>query len=311
MITTETRTNTSISFKNILLATDFSEASGNAMAYAAAIARLHDGKLLLAHAIPPEPRTPVPLEPLPRSLDRDLQEAELHMRQFVREKLLEHIAHEEVIERGWTSEVILDLIARNKVDLLVLGTHGRGGLKKLLLGSVAEELFRLASCPVLTVGPGVSVPGTRGLEVRRVLFATDFSPASLSALPYAISIARECKAQLALLHILSVVPYSKVAPQWYLASDVVELEGKARLSSLEQLKRLIPPEEHLRQEPDFLVTFGFVPEGIVKTASHVKADVIVMGVNSSSAARAAAHLYWSIAHYVVCEAMCPVLTIRG
>jgi len=155
------------------------------------------------------------------------------------------------------------------------------------------------------------VPSTRELEVRRVLFATDFSPASLSGLPPAISIARDRKAQLALAHIISVVPYSEVAPQWYLASDVVELQGKARLSSLEQLQRLIPPEENLPQEPDFLVTFGFVPEGIVKTAGEIKADLIVMGVNSSSAARAASHLYWSIAHYVVCESMCPVLTIRG
>jgi len=309
MITAEAET--SILFKNILLATDFSQTSDNALAYAAAIARLHDGKLFVAHAIPPEARTSIPLDSLPWSLDRDLQEAEVNMRQLPRGKLLEHIAHEEVIERGRTSEVILDLIARNKIDLLVLGTHGRGGLKKLLLGSVAEELFRLAACPVLTVGPGALVPDTAEPEIRQVLFATDFSPASLSALRYATSIARVSKARLALLHIVPVVPYSELPPEWYVASDVIESQEETRLAALEHLKKLIPPEESLPHGTDFLAMLGFVPEGIVETAGKIKADVIVMGVNASSAARAAAHLYWSTAHDVVCEAMCPVLTIRG
>jgi len=303
--------NTNIPFKNILLATDFSPASDNALAYAVGIARIHDGKLLLAHAIAPEARGPIPLDPLPRSLDLDLQEAEGHMRQLARKKLLEHIAHEDVIERGPTSEVILDLIARNNVDLLVLGTHGRGGLKKLLLGSVAEELFRLATCPVLAVGPEAMVPFSAELKTRRVLFATDFSPASLSALPYATSIARESTAQLVLLHVLSLAPLAGQASFWPLAPDVIEWLDKTRLGDLEQLRKLISPEENLPHNPDFLATFGFVPEEIVKTAGTIEASVIVMGVNASSTARAAAHLYWSTAHHVVCEAMCPVLTVRG
>jgi nucleotide-binding universal stress UspA family protein len=304
-------TQTNISFKNIMLATDFSPASDNALGYAAAIARLHDGKLILAHAIPPEARTSVPLDPLPLSLDRDLQEAEVHMRQLTRGKLLEHIAHEDVIERGPTCEVILDLIVRNNVDLLVVGTHGRGALKKLLLGSVAEELFRLAACPVLTVGPGASVPSAAEPDICRVLFATDFSPTSLRTLPYATSIARANKAQLILLHILPVAPLAGESSFWPLASDVIEWLEKTRLADLEQLRKLIPPEENLPRNPDFLVKFGFVPEGIVSTAGEIKADLIVMGINKSSAARAAAHLYWSTAHHVVCEALCPVLTIRG
>jgi nucleotide-binding universal stress UspA family protein len=311
MVTAETKTKTNISFKNILLATDFSQASDNALAYAAAIARLHHGKLFLAHAIPPEVPTSVPLDPLPWSLDRDLQEAEINMRRFARKKFLEHIAYEGVIERGPTSEVILDLIARNRVDLLVLGTHGRGGLKKLLLGSVAEELFRLAACPVLTVGPGAFVPATAEPVIRRVLFVTDFSPASLNALPYAISIARESNAQIFLLHILSVVPLAEEASFWPVSSSVIDWVEQSRLSTLEQLRKLIPAEENLPRNPDSLVTLGFVPEEIVKTAGQINADLIVMGVNESSAARAAAHLYWSTAHYVVCEATCPVLTIKG
>jgi nucleotide-binding universal stress UspA family protein len=98
---------------------------------------------------------------------------------------------------------------------------------------------------------------------------------------------------------------------WPLASDVIEWLEKTRLADLEQLRKLIPPEENLPRNPDFLVKFGFVPEGIVSTAGEIKADLIVMGINKSSAARAAAHLYWSTAHHVVCEALCPVLTIRG
>jgi nucleotide-binding universal stress UspA family protein len=309
MITAETKI--SISFKNILLATDFSQVSDHALAYAAIIARLQNGNLLLAHALAPEARTAVPLDSLLASLDRDLQEARVHMWQLMREKSLEHIAHEYVIERGPTSEVILDLIARNNIDLLVLGTHGRGGLKKLLLGSVAEELFRLATCPVLTVGPRAFGPCTAEPGIRRILFATDFSPASLSALPYAIAIARASTAQLVLLHTLSVAPLAEEASAWPLAPDVIEWVEKTRLSTLGQLRKLIPPNENLPHNPEFLVTLGFVPEEIVKAAGEANADLIVMGVNASSTARAAAHLYWSTAHHVVCEAKCPVLTIRG
>jgi nucleotide-binding universal stress UspA family protein len=86
--------------------------------------------------------------------------------------------------------------------MLVLGTHGRSGVGKLLIGSVAEEVFRRAACPVLSIGPKVSQQPAGEIQFHNILFATDFSENSLAALPYAISLAEEDQAQLTLLYVI-------------------------------------------------------------------------------------------------------------
>jgi nucleotide-binding universal stress UspA family protein len=87
-----------------------------------------------------------------------------------------------------------------KTDLLVLGTHGRGGVKKVLLGSVSEEMVYSAHCPVLTVGPDVSPKPMPELRLRRILCATDLLPSSAKALAYALWMAQQEHAQLTVLH---------------------------------------------------------------------------------------------------------------
>ena len=85
---------------------------------------------------------------------------------------LQHDRYQVVIAEGVISEVLMDLIQRNHIDLAVLGTHGRRAFKKLLLGSIAEEVFRMAPCPVLTVGPKTAPAPAKG-ELR--LFCTLWS----------------------------------------------------------------------------------------------------------------------------------------
>jgi nucleotide-binding universal stress UspA family protein len=197
---------THISFKSILCATDFSGVAKTALAYAASIARTHHAKLYVVHVLPDEAPLPIPSDPLPASLARDRSEAESNMRILGKEHCLVDLPHEDIVERGPTQEVIADLIRQKGIDLLVLGTHGRSGLNKLLLGSVAEELFRIAACPVLTVGTPVPEPRESGLDIRKVLFPTDFEQPSLMALPYAISIANENAGRLILLHVVTPKP---------------------------------------------------------------------------------------------------------
>ena len=98
------------------------------------------------------------------------------------------------------------MVGRHAIDLIVLGSHGKHGLKKLVLGSAAEQIFRHADCPVLTVGPKVVAPGPGEVAFKHILFATDFSAGSLRALPYALSLAEENQARLALLHVTPLVP---------------------------------------------------------------------------------------------------------
>jgi len=301
----------SVSFKNILVTTDFSDVSKKAAPYAAAIANRYGSKIYVVHVISPEGRTPIPIEPLPVELDDGRQSAKLEMKAFLRSNSLGEAPHEVVLEEGPIWDVLSSLIARDEIDLLVLGTHGRGGLKKLFLGSVAEELFRLAACPVLTVGPAVPAKPTGVGGFARILFATDFGPASLHALHYAISLAAENKANLILLHVVTPVPAVAVGPYWYPGADLVERQKTAKARSINRLRQLIPPEANLPFDPEFVVDFDFAAEAIVKIAADSQADLIVMGVNQAASARVSAHLPWATAHEVVCHATCPVLTVRS
>jgi nucleotide-binding universal stress UspA family protein len=298
-----------VSFKNILLGTDFSEVSKKALPYAEGIARLYGSKVHLVHVIPPVTRVPIPMEALPLELDYSLQNAERDMQTFLRGDLLACVPHEERIERGPILDTLTALIRQGDIDLLILGTHGRGGLKKVILGSVAEELFRLASCPVLTVGP--NVPGQGAAEFRRILFATDFGPSSSHALPCAISLVAQSKAKLTLLHVVLPVPVVDVGPHWYVGNDLAGRQQIAKARYIDQLKEMIPAHTDLPCEPELLVDFDFAPDSILRVAADIRADLIVMGVNQAASARASAHLPWATAHEVVCHAHCPVLTVRS
>jgi nucleotide-binding universal stress UspA family protein len=228
----------------------------------------------------------------------------------IKGKYLMGLPHEDIVERGPIQEVITDLIRWNNIDLLVLGTHGRGGLNKFLLGSVAEELFRTATCPVLTVGAQVPEPPESGLTIGSVLFPTDFEGPSLTALPYAISIARQRAGCLILLHVVPPKPF----PPHLSWEGISTISEKRQLECLDAKRRslaLIPQDAGINCDVQCVVSFDVVPRGIVDAAAKCRPDVIVMGVKQLAEPRAAAHQYWSTAHQVVCRAKCPVLTIRS
>jgi nucleotide-binding universal stress UspA family protein len=298
-----------ISLKNILLATDFSQFSEYALRYAVGIARSHGSKVYAVHVVSPE--KPAALYPEPALPQRTHAETEREMKNFVGWEPLAQIPHEVLLEEGSIWNVIYRIIRERDIDLLVLGTHGRGGIRKIVLGSAAEELFRLAWCPVLTIGPAVTPATEVAATFRHILFATDFGAASLRALPYAISLATENQADLTLLHVLPGVTGFDISPYWRAAEDVIEQHEKARAASVEQLQRLLPPESKLGGRVQALVEFGPAADRILKTAAERQADLIVMGVNWTASVRASAHLPWAIAHEVVCHAKCPVLTVRA
>ena len=101
------------------------------------------------------------------------------------------VRHEVIVRQGDLWVELEKIIDQEHVDMVVIGTHGRHGLGKLVLGSVAEQIFRHADCLVLTVGPGSfqDAPFDGSRVIRPFLFATDFGVASRHALPYAISFA--------------------------------------------------------------------------------------------------------------------------
>jgi nucleotide-binding universal stress UspA family protein len=305
-----------IDFKHLVVATDFSASSKRALAYAVAVARGYGSEIALVHAIPPEPRETVPMDPLPLELDRHRLEAEEKIRQLAEEAHLKDFQNHILVQQGSVWDVLSSIIDRYRAGLLVLGTHGRGGLKKLALGSVAEEVLRLASCPVLTIGPNAVPPTSDVASFKTILFATDFGPACARAFPYALSLAVTCQAKLILVHMVPPLPVVVTgrfddSPGIEAAQAVTEWQVSTKEESIRRLRKLVPQDAKLTSQPDYLVGIDFLPEGILVAAALRKVDLIVMGANRVASARMVAHMPWTLTHDVICKAKCPVLTVRS
>jgi nucleotide-binding universal stress UspA family protein len=291
------QSNTRVSLSSILVTTDFSQVSKNALLYATALAGQYEARTVVAHALSPEPHLSVPFDSLPVEADPAWLEAERKLAKFVFGSALEVRPAKVLLERGEVWSVISDIIRKNKIDLVVTGTHGRQGLKKLVLGSEAERIYRRATCPVLTIGPQVPALSGANWKLKTILFPTDGSESSLKALPYALSLAEENQATLIFLQLMPLVPHQ------YQESE----EASAR----EMLRALVPAEAEAWCRPEFAVRFEFPVEGILRLAGERDVNLIVMGVRKSGETTMPEHMPWPIASQVVAQARCPVLTVRG
>ena len=279
--------------KNILFATDFSPFSQAALPYARAIAERFGSTIHLVHVLTPEPMIELPLDRFPE-LDADKDVAESAMKTLLAGKPFGKLAYTATVERGQLQDVFAAFIEKKSIDLLVLGTHGRRGLMKLVLGSVAEQVFRFASCPVLTVGPEAMHEGTADGSFRTILFATDFYSGSQHALAYAVSMARASDSHLILLHAVS---------------DSMEIPDLVRAG--QRVADLVSAETMQELKPEIVAGAGPAAETILNVAKNKHADLIVMGAHRAGVPSVASHLPWATASKVVCEAHCPTLTVRG
>jgi len=162
------------------------------MLYGQALARTFGSKIYVTHAVPPYPPVFLLMEPVPIELDSMWQYAKQSLSPFLGVDVLKNIKHEGILERGELWNVLDDVIHRHSVDLIILGTHGKHGLKKCVLGSASEQIFRKASCPVLTIGSHVRKPPADGALFKQIIFATDFS-AGIAARPALCSLASRGK----------------------------------------------------------------------------------------------------------------------
>jgi len=258
-----------IALKNVLFATDFSPCSNAALAYALSVARRYGAALHAAHVMPTKAQMlsmapenwPAVAEEIDKRTQADIEQLE---------KQFQGLPHDVLTPRGKVADALAQIIEGREIDLLVLGTHGRSGVGKLFLGSVAEEIFRRAACPVLSVGPNVSCNPDGEIQFQHIVFATDFSEDSLAALPYAVSLAEEDQAQLALLYVVEQP-----------AAGIADLE-EFKASLMRRLQELVPPEAEPWCHAECLLEFGqqFAPpaERILEIAGDQAADLIVLGV---------------------------------
>jgi len=286
----DTARSISAQFRKILFATDFSPASLRALPYVKFVARRYDSTVYLVHVIGPQPAIAIPAGIRRGERADSLRGAEEQLRALEGSEELRGISHKRLVGEGKVAKLLLKAVREHNIGLIIVGTHGRTGIKHLVLGSVAEEIFRSSSCPVLTVGAHVASPG----PVSRILLPTDLSTTSRCGLPFAVSLAADAGAELVALHVL---PQSIASnPEAGVLTEPLREEVQSVLAGA------LPAG--VRSQA--VLAYGDTAETIVSEAEKLKAQFIVLGIRSSFTS----HRLSNVAYRVAISAGCPVLTVR-
>jgi nucleotide-binding universal stress UspA family protein len=301
-----------IEIARILAPIDFSEVSAPAFAYAAAIARWYGARITALHVFVNRPAvnivpSPYPSTFAPLSLEGITDDVVRHLDGLIERAGASDVAIDRMVQEGPdASAEILAQAAAVPADLIVIGTHGRGGFDHLVLGSVAEKVLRKARCPVLVVPKQAhEAPRHAPVQFRRILCAVDFSEPSIAALEYAMSLAEEADARLTLLH-ATELPHGIREDPWSL--DVDAVRARLEMDSTLRLQDLVPEAVRTFCTVETVVTEGKASREILRLASERESDVIVMGVRGRGAVDLM--VFGSNTHAVIRHATCPVLTVR-
>src|SRR5271166_1855364 len=287
-----------VALSKILVTTDFSAVSDHALEYAIALARRYDARIYLAHVVTPDPFQFAEPQLAQATYEKVRQAAEEGVTDILISGKLRGVPHEVLMEEGNVWPCLEKAVREHEIDLVVTGTHGRGKVQKLLIGSVAEEIFRQANCAVLTVGPRVKSEPGQEIALNNILFATDFGPGAEKAAAYAFSLAQEHGARLTVLHVIeSAAAYTE------------ESVARQKEINIVRMRQLMPAGSENWCKAEFRVTFGSAVEEILIAAKECNAGLIVMGAKPRKSL--AGHVPLTIAYNVVTKALCPVITVRG
>ncbi len=302
-----------IDIRQILCPIDFSEFSRHALDHAVAIARRYGSTMTVLNVCALVPATAyapgTPMMPVTVPTPGDLDALLAAMKRFVETEVGPTTPMRFEIGEGDAAREILERARALPSDLIVMGTHGRSGFERVVLGSVTEKIIHKAACPVLTVPRPVAdfVPVPQKLFTR-ILCAIDFSDTSLRAFEYALSLAEEQNAQLTLAHVVEVAlaPQSEVAGRVETRTLDAYVTGAVEARS-EQLQRIVPDSARAYCTIESTVAVGKAHREILRIALERQSDIIVLGAHGFGVTQL---LFGSTAHQVVRQARCPVLTVR-
>ena len=291
--------------KLILCPIDFSEFSVRAYRYALSVAEHYRAKLVAQHIVElwryPSAGFAASAQLYDEFCSALRENGREELQKFVRNYTDSEIRPELMVQMGSAPDSILSFAEAQKADVIVIGTHGRRGYDRLTLGSVTNRVMRTAPCPVLVVcnAPLDSMPeGKEHGQVHRltrILFCTDFSKNSETALKYAISATEEYDAELTLLHVLEEVPSRAKT------DDAIK-------TTKEQLEKLIPPEGRETLKIETAVRIGKPYQQIIQLALETQADMVAMGVRGRGALDLA--VFGSTTYRVMQLGPCPVLAVH-
>ena len=301
-----------IEMQRILCPIDFSDHSRRALDHAIAIARWYKSTVTVLHvsasaqaaAIGPGP---VVFEPIFLSpVDRDKLLADTQA--FAATEGAPGITVRAAIREGDVAAEILEQAETMKPNLIVIGTHGRAGFERLLLGSVAERVLRKAPCAVMTVPKRLpeAVPAGPVLY-KRILCPVDFSESSLHALKYAISMADEADGQLTILHVVAHELEQTADLEFATGMTLGDFLKEREETFRRRLQEVVATASE-SCSVDSSITHGKPWREILRVAAERQSDLIVMGVQGRGAVDLL--LFGSTTQHVVREASCPVLTLR-
>ena len=297
-----------IDIKTIVCTTDFSDFSNRAIPYGVALAREFGAKLYLCHVIDLSSvamygegfSDPLMLE------SKITDFAHAHLQELIGDTDIEW---ESLTSVGHTADEIAAVAKDKKADLVVSATHGRSGLKRLLLGSVSERLMRTLPCPMYIVRSQekeMPLPAVGEIKLKRILVGCDFSADSDLAIQYGFSLAQEFQAEIFLAHVIEPDVYKDMLAKAPGTGDFSR--ENLRHDLMEKLKGMVPEEAKQWCQPETLLLAGQSSDELIKYALVHDVDLIVLGVRGHSVIESL--LVGSTTDRVVRQAPCPVLSVR-
>lgn len=294
-------------FARILVPTDFSDQASQALRYAVPLARQLGGKISLLHVFD-WLIAPAAFGAVVTDENRIEEAARRKLDDLARVTVPPELLGNTLVRTGRAYREISDAARGLRMDLIVMATQGRTGLKRALLGSTAERVVRHAACPVLTVRSYVEAksPSTKSRSlaprINRILVPVDFSPRSKAAVRFAVGLAQTMKARIGLLHVVQPLPINSAKHR----AEVIQCDAQSKLEarrSLEALAAVVPDgikaEELLRQDVRY--------RGITDAAREWLCDLIVLPTRGRTGVEYI--VLGSTAERVVRHAQCPVLTL--
>ena len=285
------------------MATDFSKPGKLVIPYAFKLALLLNLRLTILHVVKAPPGFEQWSPAAHRSLQSLKTKALLELGRVVRLANENGLMADHRLQVGIPQDSILEGAHSSDIALIAMGTHGKTGLDRFRLGSVAESILRQAPCPVLTVHASVtsrtSVNPSR-MSLSRLLVATDFSVSSKAALRTAVVLAKRLNARVVLVH--------AAEPSGSLQSGPLRIDEFSRKRYARQLQRIISASRADEVSTDEVVITGNPVEVILGQAKQQKVDLIIVGTHGRRGMKR--HMLGSVAEGVVRGAACPVLVVR-
>lgn len=299
-----------ITVKRILCPVDFSEHSRHALEYAVVLAGWYESEITVLHAfsmpigVPVVPYGGAMLAEPAVATPAHRQQLQKSLEEFVEPMAGRGVRLSLRVCEGTAVDQILAQATSDSADLIVIGTHGRSGFERLLLGSVAEKVLRKATSPVLTVPPRAEEATAPSFD--RILCAVDFSESSLRGLQYALSLAQEADAELTVVNVLEMSPEAE--PFETPGFNFRDYAARFSATAGERLAAAIPAEAREYCTVKEVVAVGKAYREILRLATELASDLVVIGIRGRGAADLV--MFGSTAQHVVRAATCPVLTLR-